>query len=194
MANARRESWVWLVALFSLANMIESGFWNQMNVFTPLYLPQLGVPDVQVNGWIGVIGVMTSLIGLPLLPFWGALADRYARQPVIVRSFVAHLLAGVLGLLAQNVWVFILARTMGSFALGNTGLMMTTLSERTSPRRMGLAFGIMSGAGPLGAFLGPLIGGPVVDRWGFRTLLGIDALVMVGVILAMSFGYRDHFV
>jgi hypothetical protein len=34
---------------------------------------------------------------------WGALADRYARQPVIVRSPVVHLIAAALTLLAGNI-------------------------------------------------------------------------------------------
>jgi MFS family permease len=81
-----------------------------------------------------------------------------------------------------------------SFALGSSGLMMTTLAERTPQQRMGLAFSILNGAGPLGTFLGPLIGGPIVDAWGFPVLLALDLALLLGVILALTFGYRDHFV
>lgn len=110
-----------------------------------------------------------------------------------MRSFVAHLLAGIVSLLARNVWVFILGRSIMSFALGNSGLMMTTLSERAPRRRTGLAFSIMNSATPIGAFVGPLLGGPIVDAYGFPTLLLIDSLAMLIVILAMTFGYRDNF-
>jgi DHA1 family multidrug resistance protein-like MFS transporter len=51
----------------------------------------------------------------------------------------------------------------------------------------------MNSAAPIGIFLGPLIGGPIADRWGFRTILGINALLMLIVVLALSLGYRDHF-
>lgn len=186
--------WVGLLLLFTLAGFVEAGFWNQMNVFTPLYLPQLGVSEPEeVKTWTGALAAISSLVGLPFLPFWGALADRYARQPVIVRSFVAHLLAGLLALVAGNVWVFLLARSVMSFSLGNSGLMMTTLSERVPQGRTGLAFSIMSGASPLGAFIGPLAGGPVVDAWGFPTLIAINVAVMAVIVLAMTFGYRDDY-
>ncbi|MDQ5825678.1 MAG: MFS transporter [Chloroflexota bacterium] len=189
------QNWRGLLALFTIASIVEAGFWNQMNVFTPLYLPQLGVTAPEdIRAWTGASAAITSLIGLPFLPLWGALADRYARQPVIVRSFVAHLLAGVVALLAGNIWLFLAGRAIQSFALGNSGLMLTTLAERTPQHRVGFAFAVMSGGSPLGAFLGPLLGGPVVDAWGFPALLAIDSVIMLLIILAMSFGYRDSFV
>ncbi len=168
-------------------------FWGQMTAFTPLWLPHLGVPVADVPGWLGAIAAVSGSIGIPFLPLWGALADRYSRQPIIIRSFVAHLIAGSLAMIAGNVWVFVAARTMGSFALGNSGLMMTTLSERAPPKRMGLAFSVMNGASPLGAFVGPLIGGPIIDGWGFPTLMGIDVALMIGIILVLTFGYHDQF-
>lgn len=193
MGRERESSWVGLLALFSIAGLVEAGFWNQLNVFTPLYLPQIGVRPEDVPQWTGALASIAGLIGLPFLPFWGALADRYARQPVIVRSFVAHLLSGVLALLAGNIWVYLIARSVQSFSLGNSGLMMTTLSERTPQGKIGLAFGIMNGSSPLGAFLGPLAGGPVVDRWGFPVLLAINIVLLAGITLAMALGYKDNY-
>src|SRR5206468_5720574 len=107
--------------------------------------------------------------------------------------FVVHVLAGLLAVLAGNVWVFLLARACMTLSLGNTGLMMTTLSEQTPSRRLSLAFAILNSGGPVGAFVGPLAGGPIVDRYGFPALLLIDVAVLAGVILVLSFGYRDPF-
>src|SRR5260221_561208 len=138
--NVRRgtlsSSWLWLLSLFTLAGFIETVFWGQMNSFTPLYLPRLGIAPGDVATWTGATVAISGALGIPFLPFWGALADRYSRKPVIVRSFVAHLVAGVIALLAGNIWVFVLGRAVMSLALGNSGLMMTTLEERVPEGRL----------------------------------------------------------
>ncbi len=185
--------WLRLLALFSAAGFVEAVFFGQINAFSPLYLPRLGIAPGEVARWTGTIVAVSSAVGLPFLPLWGALADRYARQPVIVRTFVVHLLAAAAMLWSGNVWAFMIGRAVTGFALGSSGLMMTTLSERAPQRRLGLAFSIMNAAPPLGAFVGPLLSGPLMDAWGFRALLAVDAILMLAVALALAFGYRDDF-
>jgi MFS transporter, DHA1 family, multidrug resistance protein len=191
--HSGRRGWMWLVILFSIASFIETVFWGMMGAFTPLYLTRLGIPDADVPGWTGATVAIASAVGLPFLPFWGALADRYSRKPVIVRSFVAHLLAGTLAIFAGNIWVFVLARGVMSLAQGNSGLMLTTLSDRVPARRVGLAFSIMNSSAPMGAFVGPLIGGPILDQYGFPALLTMNVALMALVILGLCLGYRDTY-
>lgn len=188
-----RSSWGWLLGLYTLAAFIETIFWGQITAFTPLFLRDLGAPQSDIPRLVGIIAAIVGAAGIPFLPFWGALADRYSRQPMIIRSFVAYLLAGGVAILARNVWVFVIGRSIMSLSLGNSGLMMTTLAERTPENRQGLAFAIMNSAGPVGAFIGPLIGGPIVDRWGFRSLMWINFALMLIIVAALSVGYRDSY-
>jgi DHA1 family multidrug resistance protein-like MFS transporter len=187
------KRWIGLLVLFSLAGVIETIYYGQISAFTPLYLPTLGIPVSEVPRWTGIIASVSGLLGLPFLPFWGALADRFARKPIIIRSFGVHLISGTVLLFASSVGGFLAGRAISSLALGNTGLMITTLSERVPKRRSGLAISILNTAGPIGIVLGPLFGGPIVDHFGFRFLLGINAGLMLLVILSLSFGYRDPF-
>lgn len=188
-----RSSWIWLLVLFSASSFIETVVYGQFTAFTPLYLPRLGVRPEDVTVWTGAIASVAGILGLPFLPFWGALADRYARKPVIVRSYGVLLLTALACAVAGNVWIFLLGRTLSSLALGNSGLMLTTLAERAPSHRQGLAFSIMNSAAPVGVFIGPLVGGPIVDRLGFPSLLLIDAGLMLLVVLFLTFGYRDDF-
>jgi DHA1 family multidrug resistance protein-like MFS transporter len=189
-----QSTWQWLLAIFTLASLIETIFYSQMLAFTPLYLPQLGVSDEgQILLLVGWITAASNGLGIPFLPFWGALADRYSRKPIIIRSFVVMLLAAILAYLARSVWVFFIARTITGFALGNSGLMMTTLSERLPKDRQGFGFSIMNSAAPVGAFLGPLAGGFLVDEYGFQTLLLINMAVLSFVIFLLARGYQDTY-
>ena len=188
------SSWQWILAIFTLASLVETIFYSQMLAFTPLYLPELGISDeAQILLLVGWITAAANGIGIPFLPFWGALADRYSRKPIIVRSFVVILIAASLAYLARSVWVFFIARSLTGFALGNSGLMMTTLSERLPENRQGLGFSIMNSAAPVGAFLGPLVGGWIVDTHGFRTLLLINLVVVSLVIALLTRSYRDTY-
>ena len=190
------SSWKTLLALFTIASFIETMFWGQVIGFTPLYLAQLGVPPHDIARWTGSIAAVSMALGLPFLPLWGALADRYARQPVIVRSFAAYLVAGIVTFLAQNVWVFTLGRAVMGFSFGNSGLMMTTLSERVPRQRLAFAFSVMNASGPIGAFIGPIGGGLIIDAQGvgFPGLVLVNVVLLLAVIVALSVGYRDSFV
>ncbi len=186
-------SWIGLLSLFSMAGLVETFFYGQLSAFTPLYLPKLGIIGVGIAHWTGLIAAITGFMGLPFLPFWGALADRYSRKPIIIRSFAVEVISALIAIFAGNIWVFMVGRSLTCLALGNSGLMMTTLAERVPKNRRGLAFSVLNSAPPVGAFMGPLFGGPIVDRWGFQTLLGIDVLLLLAVVLALTFSYKDRF-
>jgi DHA1 family multidrug resistance protein-like MFS transporter len=183
-----------MTILFTIAGFFEVSAYGQVNAFTPLYLPHIGIALAAVAFWVGAITAFSNVAGLPFLPFWGALADRHGRKPLIIRSFVAAFVALSLTALAPNVWVFALSRAIQSLGLGNTGLILATLAEHTPPGRIAFAFGVVNGANPLGAFIGPLLGGPIVDHYGFPALMAADAVIMLGILAMLAFGYRDGFV
>ena len=186
-------SWVWLLCLFTMASFVEGVALSHMTAFIPLHLPKLGVAVSDIARVTGLVVAISSAVGIPFVPFWGALADRYSRQPIIIRSFIFYFLALVIMILAGNLWLFVAGRALMSFSMGNTGLMLTTLTERVPSTRTGLSFTMIEGAIPLGISVGPLIGGPIVDSWGFGTLLTFDIILMGGVILGLAFGYRDRY-
>jgi len=189
-----QSSWQWLLLIYTFASLVETIFYSQMLAFTPLYLPQLGVSDEsQILLLVGWITAASNGLGIPFLPFWGALADRYSHKPIIIRSFAVMLLAAILAYFARSVWVFFLARSLTGFALGNSGLMMTTLSERLPKDRQGFGFSIMNSAAPVGAFLGPLSGGFLVDQYGFRILLLINMAILGFTVFLLAVGYQDTY-
>ena len=183
-----------MTILFAIAGFCEVAAYGQVTAFTPLYLPRLGIELVAVAFWVGAITSFSNVAGIPFLPFWGALADRHGRKPLIIRSFVVAFVALSLTALAPNVWIFALSRAIQSLGLGNTGLILATIAEHAPPGRIAFAFGIVNGANPMGAFIGPLVGGPIVDQFGFPVLMAADAAIMLGMVAMLAFGYRDGFV
>src|SRR2546428_8362771 len=110
-------------------------------------------------------------------------------MPLIIRSFATAFIALGLTVIASNVLVFAFSRAFQSLGLGNTGLMLATLAEHAPATRTAFAFGVVNGANPLGGFIGPLIGGPNVDRVGFPALMVLDAMATAAVAALPSFRY-----
>src|SRR5207302_921963 len=78
--------------------------YGPVSAFTPMYLPRLGIAERDVPFWVGAITSFSSFFGLPFLPLWGALADRYGRKPIIIRSSVVAAVALAIAATAPNVW------------------------------------------------------------------------------------------
>ena len=184
-------SWSRLLALLTAVSMIEAMFYGMLSAFIPLHLPDLGIGRADVQPWVGAITSFASLVGIPLVPIWGTLADRFSRKIIIVRSFVIHVIAACVMLAAPDIWVFAAGRALLGFASGDTALMLATMAERAPSGRHGFAFAVINSSLSVGSFGGSLIGGPIVDRYGFNALLaGIGALLF-GVVIALIVGYRE---
>lgn len=182
-----QNRWPVTVMIFMAASFAESLAWGHFTAFTPLYLRQLHVPADQVATWTGLMGAL-GLLGLPLLPFWGAWAERYGRKPIIVRSSIVEAVLFAVAAIAQTPWELALARMLSALAMGNTGVMLAVQSEITPPQRTGLAISLVASGSAVAAAIGPLIGGFIAAGPGLRSLFWIDsAASAAGALLLMAF-------
>src|SRR6476646_10085531 len=86
-APARRaQDWRILVAVFWVTSMVEGLGGSQIFALLPTYLREMGVPDSQRLAFVGIFSALVFVVGMPLVPLWGAWADKYSRKVVIVRS------------------------------------------------------------------------------------------------------------
>ena len=160
--------------------------------FLPLLVRDLGVPAADVAGMVGLLSSAALLAGLPLVPFWGAWADRFSRKAVVVRSAVVEaVLFLLLAFVTDVAQLFLLAPLVG-LVLGNTGVMLAELSERAPRVRLGLAISVVGASGPLGVSIGPAIGGPVVDAQGVQALFLLDAVLSAIAVGALIVGYHER--
>jgi len=58
------------MVLFALGSLVEAFFYGQINAFTSLYLPELGIATSQVARWTGPIASMAGVLGLPLFTLY----------------------------------------------------------------------------------------------------------------------------
>ncbi len=181
------NDWRVLLLVFTLAGVVESQAFGHLNAFTPLFLQQLHIASSEVPTWTGILSSLGFVLGLPLLPFWGVWADRYSRKLIIVRSAYVEGVLFAVAALSPNVYVLALAKLLGGFVFGNTGVMLAMLADVTPRQRLGIAVGIASAGFPIGSSVGPFFGGLIAQGPGIRTLLGIDAglSALMGIVLTI---------
>jgi len=143
--------------------------------------------------WTGPISSLAFLVGIWFVPFWGVLADRHGRKPLILRSNYIEVVAMALAAISTNVWLYLIARALTGFALGNTGLMYASLTEAAPRNRVAFALGIVNGSAPLGALAGGLAGGWIVPTFGVNALFRFDAVVCLITAIILTALYRETF-
>jgi MFS family permease len=158
-------SWVTVLTLFSITSIIETVGISQIIAFLPLDLKAMGVPQSAIPRWVGLLNAAIFTFGLPLVPLWGVLADKYSRKLVIVRSAVVETLVFGLVALSRRPWELAASLLLVGFQLGNTGVMLAAIRDVTPRARLGTAIAIFGAASPLGFAAGPALGGLLLDQF-----------------------------
>ena len=91
----------------------------------------MGVAEADRLAFVGLFSALIFVVGMPLVPLWGAWADKYSRKVVIVRSALveAVVFAGVA--LSREPWQLALSMLLIGFQLGNTGVMLAGIRDVT---------------------------------------------------------------
>ncbi len=106
---SNRQSWQLLTFLFALANFLEVAVVAHFVLFTPAFLHTIGFSKSEIDAWTGPISAIAFAVGIWFVPFWGVLADRHGRKPLILRSNYVEVIAMALAAISHNVWLYILA-------------------------------------------------------------------------------------
>ena len=160
---------------------------GHFTAFTPLQLRELGLNDVEVSVWTGLLVGITMATSLPFGPFWGVLAERYSHRAILLRTFVVEALSLLLAAWAPDLLWLVVARALIGFSFGAGGVITATMALLTPPRYVGRAVAMVQVALPISASLGPPIGAFAIPIVGMRGLLVIDAVMVVlaGLVLGL---------
>ena len=114
-------------------------------------------------------------------PYWGSLADRHGPRLMVGRAmFGGAFVIGAMGLVRSVYGLFGLRVLQG--AVTGVQAAITVLVASIVPRqRLGSSVGLLQVATFGGASVGPLLGGIVADRFGFR-----PAFLVTGALMLLS--------
>ena len=140
-----------------------------LNVFAPFTAPYITSPQTigAPNTWLGIMFVISQMMWILVVPFWGVIMDRFGRKPVVMMGCLIFI--GYLGylILSPVNYVFVLpviALLVGLFAPafweGINQLMLILTPSKNRTAYVSWNFTIIGIVSSGGAF----IGGTIKDR------------------------------
>ncbi|MBB6481686.1 MFS transporter [Spirochaeta isovalerica] len=140
-----------------------------INVFAPFTSPYITSPDAvgAPNTWLGIMFVISQMMWILTVPFWGIVMDRFGRKPVVMMGCLVF--TGYLGylFLGPENYIFLLpviALAVGLFApafwegINQLMLSLTPTKNRTAYVSWNFAIiGLVSSGGAI-------LGGTIKDR------------------------------
>jgi DHA1 family multidrug resistance protein-like MFS transporter len=185
------RNWRALNALFLTTTMLEGLAFGHITAYTPLFLADLGLTPSEVSSWTGIHYAVMTGVAFPLAPFWGALAERYSRRLIIVRSQYLEAVAYVIMAFAPDVWWLLAARVLLGMTFGNVSVVIATQAQLTPRKHLGTAIATVQAAMPIAASIGPPVGAGLIELVGIRGLFLIDAGLALTAALLVTFLMRE---
>lgn len=173
--------------------MVEGLGVAQVFALLPAYLSGMGVSETDRLTFVGLFTALIFIVGAPLVPLWGAWADKYSRKVVIVRSALveAVVFAGVA--LSREPWQLALSLLLIGLQLGNTGVMLAGIRDVTPRARLGTTIALFGASGSIGFAVGPVLAGILTDGfgWSLAAVFALSAVLSVLTAVLVGLGSRE---
>lgn len=173
-----------VVLTVALATMLVPLNSTMIAVALPELMDEFNVGLVRA-GWLITAYLITMA---SLQPVAGKIGDRVGRRRFLIGGLMLFGLASVAAGLAPNLWVLLSFRVLqavaGALIVPNgAALILDAVPEE----RRGARFGLIGAAVALGAALGPLLGGVLIEAASWRAIFYINLLL---VVPALAIGWR----
>ncbi|MFI5585380.1 MFS transporter [Amycolatopsis sp. NPDC051758] len=181
MAVTRVRAWP-LLAVLGAGLFLVAVDATVLHVALPDLVRQLR-PGAAAQVWIVAIYPLTAA---PLLLPFGTLGDRYGRRRVLVTGYVVFGVASLGCAFAPGVPALLAARAVlgcgGAMIMPVTMSLLRELFPEQRQRRTAIA--VCSGIAGTGSVFGPVLGGLLVETWGWRATFLVNPPVILAAVVA----------
>jgi DHA2 family multidrug resistance protein len=186
-AKPKKDNMQWLV----LATVMVGTFLGRLDqTIVNLALPKI-IQDYSITvseaGWIATAYIIANAV---FVPVWGKLGDTIGRKRVYVWGFILFIIGSVLAGFAWDLTSMIGFRIIQAIAgsADYPSAMAILAVTFVDPKDRSQALGIWSASFAAATVFGPLIGGPLIDNFGWRSVFLINLPVgVIGLVMALAF-------
>ena len=186
-STTEKSSLKWLVLL----TVIIGTFLGRLdqtivNLAIPKIINDYGI-TITAASWIATAYIIANAV---FVPIWGKLGDTIGRKKVYLLGFTIFIIGSVLASMAWNLSSMIVFRIIQAIAVSAdypTAMAIITVTFREGKERA-QALGIWSSAFAAASVFGPLIGGPLIDTFGWRSVFFINLPIgLLGIFMALAY-------
>ena len=185
LVNQNNLRW-WILGTVIIGTFLGRLDGTIVNLALPKIIGDFGI-TVSSAGWIATAYILANAI---FVPIWGKLGDTIGRKKVYIWGFSIFIFGSVLASLAWNLSSMIVFRIIQAIAASADyptamAILAVTFAEG---KERAQALGIWSSSFAAAVVFGPLIGGPLIDTFGWQSVFLINLPIgIVGILMAMRF-------
>lgn len=184
------ELWRKNLYMLWVGTFIAGMSFSLVTPFLPLLLKQVGVAD-GLEVWSGIAYSASFVISSVMSPIWGALADKYGRKIMIIRSGIG-IACSYFGLaFAVAAWQVVALRMVNGFLSGFIPSAIALVATNTPEERLGSSLGLIQTGSAFGNIMGPLFGGVISHYVGVQKTLLIAGFVLLAATAVVIFGVKE---
>ena len=189
------QNWRKNLAILWSAQFIGMSAITGLTSFLPLYVAHLGIADAaEAAMWAGVLIGAASFCAALSNPFWGAMADRKGRKPMVEKVLLMFGIIMIAMAFATNVYQLFILRILQGLCGGFVAA-STALAVSLSPKeQIAFTIGIFQTSLIVGGAVGPMVGGLIADHFGYRQPFFAFGLFCFLSLLLIRFSIVETFV
>ena len=186
MANSEdRLGWL-VLATVILGTFLGSIDRTVVNLALPDIMSAFSI-TVSTAGWIVTAYILANAV---FVPVWGKLGDTIGSKKVYIIGLGIFIGGSLLAGLAWSFSSLLVFRVIQALAVSSNypAAMAIIVATFRDAKKRAQALGIWSASLASGAVLGPLIGGPLTDIFGWRSIFFLNLpLGLIGILTAVLF-------
>lgn len=131
------------------------------------------------------MGLSMAMLGMGIgSVLWGSLSDHFGRKPILIISLLIFAVSTGVALLSPDITFFVAVRLVQGFGAGGAMVLSTSIpADVFAGRQLGKLMGIVGAINGIAPAAGPLLGGFLANRVGWRGIFVVLLAIGIGMTI-----------
>lgn len=131
------------------------------------------------------MGLSMAMLGMGIgSVLWGSLSDHFGRKPILIISLLIFAVSTGVALLSPDITFFVAVRLVQGLGAGGAMVLSTSIpADVFAGRQLGKLMGIVGAINGIAPAAGPLLGGFLADRVGWRGIFVVLLAIGIGMTI-----------